>query len=267
MFVNLDRYQFYYYHNRNYSINSLIFLRGITLLLKQKGGLVVSLLSNTEYNATISNFLSSLDYKQAYSNPSYLLKDEDGTGFITNNAIQVLLNLPIYLMMLLLAKLAYALVKNSYIRRLLLKYTMAIIVLLMVIQGNVEQYSYYMFAELSNFFSASFRHKIANVSLIAFFYIFILSSVGIVWFICLHYKDNGKVLIKGRYNKLNLLIIMLEKGVICILLGLIHQLLLNDPNLQLFLLIVVETILFLLKLISIYKALLKDRLDCLISIM
>lgn len=131
----------------------------------------------------------------------------------------------------------YLVVKKNVMSRYLLKYTMYIVLLLMIIEGNVEQYSYYMFAELSNFFSASFKHKIVNVGLILFFYLFIITSVGFVWFVALHYKGRGRVLIKGKYNVLNFFVVMFERGIMYILLGAIHQLMTKNPSLQILMLI------------------------------
>lgn len=44
VFVNLDRYQFYFYHSRNYSCDSLVFLKGITILMNFKGSMLLNLL-------------------------------------------------------------------------------------------------------------------------------------------------------------------------------------------------------------------------------
>jgi hypothetical protein len=68
-FVNFDRLQFYYFHDRNYSQYSTVLLTDITILNDLKGLLFQNILQqiNPYITAFIDTFFSSIDYKYKYS--------------------------------------------------------------------------------------------------------------------------------------------------------------------------------------------------------
>ena len=195
VFVNLDRYQFYYFHARNYSRNSIIFLNGITTLMNYKGSMFSLLLQNTTFEQGLNEFILSLDYKYSYTDTAYLHKNNASFGFISNNSTQILVNLPIYIGLLIIANIGYILLRRYKVTVNLKKYTLYAIFVLMIIEGNTEQYAFYIFAEFKTFFSASFRHKMINFTLVWFFYFIIVSSTVIAWFFVIHYSRKAKHLI------------------------------------------------------------------------
>lgn len=232
VFVNLDRYQFYFYHSRNYSRNSLIFLKGIITLMDYKGSMCLNLIQNTSLERSLNNFIASLDYKSQYTDSAYLAKKNSSFGFIINNSTQLLTNLPIYVILILLANLFYRLLKRFKVAINFKKYTLYAIFVLIIIEGNSEQYAFYLFAEFKTFFSVSMRHKAINFSLILLFYFIIVSSIAIVWLFVIHYNRRAKMLIEGRFCLGRLFTLTIEKGIFYLIFGAVHQLLINSPNLQ-----------------------------------
>ena len=68
---------------------------------------------------------------------------------------------------------------SKYIR----KYSFSGMLLLIIYEGNVEQFSFYFFNECKTLFSLNFSHKLANVALIFFFFFLIVFCVGgLLWF-------------------------------------------------------------------------------------
>ena len=149
VFVNLDRYQFYFYHSRNYSRNALIFLKGIITLMDYKGSMCLNLMQNTSFERSLNNFIL------LYTDSAYLAKKNSSFGFIINNSTQLLTNLPIYIILILLANLFYRLLKRFKVAINFKKYTLYAIFVLIIIEGNSEQYAFYLFAEFKTFFSVS----------------------------------------------------------------------------------------------------------------
>lgn len=105
---------------------------------------------------------------------------------------------------------------------------------MMLCEGNIEQFSFYIFGEFTTFFSANFQHKIVNCAILFFFMMVIFCSFAFyIWLWSLprcrvsYFTENIKVRLNG------LLSYTIDRGVICVLFGAIHQLLLYKPNLQL----------------------------------
>jgi hypothetical protein len=95
-FVNLDRLQFYYFDNRNYSQYSHTLLDKINNLNDLKGLFFRNIIEhiNPEVANSIDSFFSSIDYKKGFTPNIILDRDEDGRGFISNCYPFLVYNLP-----------------------------------------------------------------------------------------------------------------------------------------------------------------------------
>jgi hypothetical protein len=104
----------------------------------------------------------------------------------------------------------------------------------MLCEGNIEQYSFYLFGELTTFFSASFRHKLVNLFLLAFFFVVVFSATALyLWFWSSYKKRLGYFVDNSKLTSGGVIGYTIDKGVVCLLFGAAHQLLLASPNLQL----------------------------------
>lgn len=124
-FVNFDRLQFYYYHNRNYSEYSNVLLEEINVLNSLKGTLFLNLYE--AFCPNISNridaFFQSLDYKYRFSSSITWARNSNGGGFVNNCYSIFVYSMPgaicIYIIMLLL----FNAWKDRPVSRLFRKYT------------------------------------------------------------------------------------------------------------------------------------------------
>lgn len=86
-FVNFDRLQFYYFHNRSYSQYSTVLLADINVLNGFKGLFFQSIiyLANPDLSDKIDSFFASIDYKFIYT--PKIIQERNGNkggGFINN---------------------------------------------------------------------------------------------------------------------------------------------------------------------------------------
>lgn len=77
---------------------------------------------------------------------------------------------------------------NHKISKFIRKYSFYGILLLVIYEGNVEQFSFYFFTECRNLFSINFKHKLVRIFMLLFFFLLLVFTVGgLVWF-KFHYK-------------------------------------------------------------------------------
>ena len=98
---------------------------------------------------------------------------------------------------------------NYRISKYLRKYSFYGTFLCVIFEGNVEQFAFYFFSECRNLFSFNFEHKLANVFMIYFFFLVLVSSIGgFLWFF-FHYKKLVKYFLEDS-EKASLEAIILE---------------------------------------------------------
>ena len=145
--ISMDRYQLYAFHNRNYSNYSSTFINRTSEMLSKKG-----ILSKTIINMIFPNLvqiseqmISSFSYKKEYINPKAIRKPSTGFGFISNNSSLILYSIPFYIIFSLCLYIIFRLTFNYKFSVLLRKYCFGGTILLMLCEGNLEQYSFYCF--------------------------------------------------------------------------------------------------------------------------
>jgi hypothetical protein len=87
MFVSLDRFQLYLYHNRTYAYHALLLLENINNLLSLKGSLAHTALSALapSFLAHCESFAYSLAFKDSYASLLIAREPFSGFGFVANN--------------------------------------------------------------------------------------------------------------------------------------------------------------------------------------
>lgn len=109
--------------------------------------------------------------------------------------------------------------------------------------------TFFAVGEWLNFFSASFPHKIVNIFITLFFYIILFVAVGgILWFRFRNKSNISYLLENSRNCFCGLASSIIDHGLVCVLLGAIHRVTMNHPNLQLFFLSIIEISWLLIKL-------------------
>ena len=87
---------------------------------------------------------------------------------------------------------------NYRISKYIRKYSFYGILLLIVYEGNIEQFSFYFFSECRNLFSRTWAHKMSRVLMLYFFFFLIIFAVGgLVWF-KFHYKKLVKYFMEDQ---------------------------------------------------------------------
>lgn len=141
------------------------------------------------------------DKKKAYSDQVFLEKNENGVGFMANFLDYFFYELPVMVLIFLLLNLLFRLLFNYRISVNIRRYSLWGALFLVFYEGNMEQFSFYYFLELQNFFSISPLHKGTNIFVIFFFGIAVIFGVGGLIFFKYHYGKLAKYLIdesKGR---------------------------------------------------------------------
>lgn len=99
------------------------------------------------------------------------------------------------------------------------------------------------------FFSADVKHKLVNSFILIVGLLTLLFSVlGILYFKQTYKKKICYLIDEKKNNNLGIFCHIIDSGVICFMFGAIHQASIKSPNLQILLLILLETIWFMHKL-------------------
>lgn len=185
-----DRLQFYYFHRQNLSYYSYILLSNVNTLAQDRGNILQGWVEDCSFPfcasiiSSYSSLVETLNYKQNYTVSSFIEKNNLGEGFWVNNIDFFYFEMPVMLVMYLCLCLLFKLLFNYRISLLFRKYSFCGLLLVIFYEGNMEQFSFYFFLEVQQFFSLSGFHKITNVVLVLFFFIAIVFAVGgLVWII------------------------------------------------------------------------------------
>ena len=104
-------------------------------------------------------------------------------GFIQNNINIVFYSLPLFIILIIIF---YAFFRFSFdvkISRAFRKYSLKGIIFLMIIDGNIEQFSFYLFGELKYLFSFSYLQKMGNIFLLFILFLLLFTSTALyLWF-------------------------------------------------------------------------------------
>jgi hypothetical protein len=137
-----------------------------------------------------------------------LTRNPGGNGFFANNLDYLYFTLPSIIVIYLLLHLLFKVSSQFRISKLFRKYSFLGIFLVIVFEGNVEQFTFYFFQDCQNLFSATAVHKLGNVFMIFFFFATVAFSVGgLLWF-RITYKKLVKYFIE-EYKKVRLYLLAL----------------------------------------------------------
>jgi hypothetical protein len=117
------------------------------------------------------------------------------------------------------------------------KYSFFSLIILMLFEGNIEQFSFCIMDEFLEFFSASFTHKGINVVIIVIFYFIVFFSTAFYlycWY--LHGKKMSYLTDNASLNFSGMIAYTFDRGIICLVLGSVHRLTLLCGKDQLFIL-------------------------------
>jgi hypothetical protein len=119
---------------------------------------------------------------------------------------------------------------NDKVSVLLRKYCFLGIILLMLCDGNIEQFTFFIICEFKALFSFTFTQKLGNSFIIFFSFIVYIGSTALYFILWIHYKKNVKYFINDTQISLTgLSSYTLDKGFFCCILGVVHSILLEQP--------------------------------------
>lgn len=123
---------------------------------------------------------------------------------------------------------------------ILRKYCFAGILFLLIFEGNLEEFVFYLMAEWRLFFYTTFTHKIANSILLGFGFIAVIYAFGCQLLFLAHYRKRAKFLADGFCSDIwGAFGACIEGGAGPFLSGCIHALLLDYLFIQTFILIII----------------------------
>ena len=137
----------------------------------------------------------------------------------------------------------------------------------MIFDGNIEELTFFTFSQFRCFFSRSVYHKFLNVFIVIVFSLTIIIVFALPLWFKFHYGRKSRYLFEEQST--NILVIvstMVDRGIICVLFGLAHQLLLSYPNLQISILIFLQLFWILKKIMTICVSISKQKVPIILSI-
>lgn len=179
-----------------------------------------------------------------------------------NNINLMVYSIPYFAVSLAIFYVLFRITFQYRVSRVFRRFTFACIAfILLVCEGNIEQYSFYVFGELTTFFSLNLKHKMVNCFIAFFFFMVFSSSIGLYFWILGNRRRNIKNFIENsKHNLRSIFFYTFDKGLICIVLGAAHQLLISFPNMQLLVLGVIEAVWICFQVISIKTRVYKNSL-------
>jgi hypothetical protein len=106
------------------------------------------------------------------------------------------------------------------------KFSFLGILMLMIFEGNVESLTYYSIGEMTLFFSSNLQHRFINVFIVYFQLITTIFSVGSPLLFKFHYRRLIFYFIEDKRNNIfGILCQTVDNGIICLLFGIVHQIL------------------------------------------
>lgn len=179
-----------------------------------------------------------------------MAKNPNGIGFFANNLEFFFYELPGILLIYVVLSFVFRALFNYRISKFIRKYSFYGILLLIVYEGNIEQFTFYFFSECQLLFSANFTHKLSRCFMLFFFFFLLIFSVGgLTWF-WFHYKKLVKYFMEDcQIISLEAIFLeSLERSVFPLLFGCVHAVLNHDLFLQSLALGCVESIYFYIKM-------------------
>jgi hypothetical protein len=137
---------------------------------------------------------------------------------------------PFFLLFIFCLYICFRITINYRVSLLLRKYCFLGIILLMPIEGNIEQYTFFIVNEFRVFFCFTFAQKLGNIFVLFFSFFIIVSSTAIYFIFWIYYKNKVKYLI-GEANicLTGIFSYTIDKNFFCFILGIIHSCFINLP--------------------------------------
>lgn len=149
-----------------------------------------------------------------------------GSSFISS--------VPVLITMFFLLNIAFRLTFREKYSKVFRKYSFLPLLLLMITEGNVEQFTFLIIDELMEFFSASYGHKVVNAFILLVFFLIIFCSTGFYLFCWSYYRKKVAYLTENITFRVSAIFAFtLDRGIFCLLLGAAHRLLIDETDLQL----------------------------------
>lgn len=145
--------------------------------------------------------------------------------------------IPIALIIFFILSILFRLTFSNKYSKILRKYSFFSLILLMLFEGNIEQFSFLITDELLEYFSACFRHKILNVGIVVIFYLIVFCSTAFYLYCWQIYKNKMSYLTDNVSIKMSgIMAYTFDRGMVCLLIGSTHRLTLLSGKKQLLLL-------------------------------
>lgn len=145
-------------------------------------------------------------------------------GLFTNCINFLLIEVIIIFFAFNISRMVFRVVSKFAISQILRKYDFWLYFLILIFEGNVQQFTFYLTAELRTIFAFEWINKIVKVFIISFGYsVFIFSMSGYLMGFIFYKKLNRYFIDNNRNNLHGNFLIIFQNGTRNILLGIIHS--------------------------------------------
>jgi hypothetical protein len=174
LFFAVDNFWLYEYHNRNYTWLTDQIFTTVRLIENKKSEII-----DAEQLPFIEeSIMPSLQNYTAQSNEKFAAVEGSDNGFLRNTVEYFVINVPYCLLVfLLLNRLFYGLFNYS-ISQYLRMFSFWGFLYQMLVESNVEYFSFLGFRSLQTMFSSCFQHKLQLVFSVLFFYVVVAGTVS-----------------------------------------------------------------------------------------
>jgi hypothetical protein len=149
----------------------------------------------------------------------------------------IFVDLPVTLIIFLLGNLLFKIFFNFRISLIFRQYSLYGLFFFILLNGKLEIITFYFISELLLMYSSNAIMKIQIVVIIGFFFFIFIVSIGLMIMYKSSYRKLTKFIFENCRRPENSLVFMtFSFGFYNILLGSVHRIFLNLPNLQIYLL-------------------------------
>ena len=233
----LDNLWLYNFHQQEFDGTTRSVLETISFFEEKKWEIV----RLSEIKEDLETSIQRLSDYHPNSNPTYLKKERKCNLFVASTMDYFVLFVPATLLFVFLCNRCFYLFFNFELSSFLRPYSFWWILFELLIQNNVEVFSFLCFRNTLTPFSLDLATKMLQVLMICMFFLVCMGAFSVYWLYYRHYGKLAKYFLQNMFRfKTSYILMILTFGVRPFLKGAVHALLYGNWELQIYLLIAVE---------------------------
>jgi hypothetical protein len=209
---------------------------------------------NENFDINFTQIGQTLNFKQKSTSYKFLKLEHQSSSFFINNLQFFCLNIPLVVLTFLALKILFKVFFNNWISLLIREYSFNLFIFVMLMEGNLESFAYFLMYDLRELNSLDYFQK--KISVLTVFF-----SVLFFWYTFLYYfiikiveKDNARYFFDNYHtNNYSMALMSSQINVFSYFLGMCHIMLDKSYSSQLIVLFLLEICYILMGIHSISK--------------